>query len=142
MKVEFKNADGTLLDISKELERVRKVAGDNAQKGVLKKIGEAVKKKVEQSLAVRRTAIGTYKEYHRHMIDDVKVSVKKNKRTGVNFVSVGGGKETGRLWHLVSDGHVQNGHFTAGNKFIDKAVSLSESDVDTIVNQHIKEAIR
>ena len=101
----------------------------------LKTIGLTVKVNVEENLP--RSA-KVKKKRIPHMKDDVEYELKTS-RTGERYVSIRGGKKTGKLWHLVNDGHVaEDGTVVSGNHFIDKAVSQSEKEIESIVDSFIE----
>lgn len=118
------------------------------EKMVLKKVGTVIKKNVlrymresdveERAKAVSPSNYDGSRPYV-HMKDDVKSSVRKDKM-GNQYVSVRGGKMTGFKWGMVNDGHISRdgSTFVPGNNFMGRAVSVSESEVDRLINDMLK----
>ena len=76
-----------------------------------------------------------------HMMDDVEFVIKTSNK-GERYVSVRGGKKTGKLWHLVNDGHVaQDGTVVSGVRFVELAVQQSEKEIDDIINSFLEGVI-
>lgn len=77
-----------------------------------------------------------------HAKDDVRYKVKKNKKTGQPYVSVGGGKWTGYKWQWLDDGWTRpDGRFIRGLNFIQKAFNNSKDDIETVVDAAIERDI-
>ena len=76
-----------------------------------------------------------------HMMDDVEFVIKTSNK-GERYVSVRGGKKTGRLWHLVNDGHVaEDGTVVPGVRFVELAVQQSEKEIDDIIDSFLERVI-
>lgn len=76
-----------------------------------------------------------------HMADDVKAKVRASKK-GDLYVSVGGGKYTGYKWLWIDEGWtMRDGKFHPGIHFIDRAVSESETDIESAIDSLIEEII-
>lgn len=71
---------------------------------------------------------------HKHMADDVKVTIS-GRKTGATGVIVGGGKKTAYKWHLLDDGtHNPNGSVhTRPTHFTQKALKASEGQIDALM---------
>lgn len=142
MRVKFET-DGAVKDISDQIMMLRNVTSARKQSQILERVGKTVKARVERAIdQCRRTVPDSYKKRHEHIRDDVVYKVKSSRRAGGKYVSISGGRSTWRLWHLVNDGHVQDGIFTPGNHFIDRAVTLSEDEVMRIIDEEIGAAIK
>lgn len=78
-----------------------------------------------------------------HIADDVTRNVRKSKKSKRKYVTVSGGKNTWRKWHLANDGHVaKNGKFVPGNHFADKAEIMSEGSIDRIVGKAMEGVVK
>ena len=101
----------------------------------LKIIGSTVKGNVQLNMP-RSNKIK--KKKIPHMQDDVQFAIKTSNK-GERYVSIRGGKKTGKLWHLVNDGHVaEDGTVVSGNHFIDRALSQSEKEIESIVDSFLE----
>lgn len=123
-----------------------KITDEKKLKECLREIGKYIARFVKQ-FAPPRTDHPSYsdagKANYKHIVDDVKVSVKKNKFTKQSYVSVHGGKWTGYKWLWVNDGHVmKDGTLVAGNHFLDKAEKASEDGINDIVDKYIEEVFK
>lgn len=118
------------------------------EKVVLRKIGNAVKKNVKRYMEksdieqrAKKVAPSNYdgSKPYKHMKDDIKSSVRKDK-LGNYYVSIRGGKMTGYKWHMVSDGHLARDGSTlvTGDNFMKKAVQDSEADVDKLIDEMLR----
>ena len=73
-----------------------------------------------------------------HMQDDVEFTIKTSSK-GERYVSVRGGKKTGKLWHLVNDGHVaEDGTVVAGKHFIESAIAQSDKEIEGIIDSFLE----
>ena len=66
-----------------------------------------------------------------HMYQDVKKTYSKKLKR----VTIGGGKKTGTLWHIVNDGAYR----TRATHFIDAVLKNADSKVDEIQDRKAKE---
>lgn len=78
-----------------------------------------------------------------HIKDDVRFTVKRNKQ-GDLYVSVKGGKYTGYKWGFLNDGHIaRDGKtFVPGTKFMERALQLSQGDINTTLNDIMKKVVQ
>ena len=127
MKVEWKY-EKPLDEIVAEVLRMDNIL-ESEQAALMDEIGKEIKKEV-------RKILPKTDENHKHMRDDIKVSVKgKKQKTGVTGVTVGGGKDTAYKWHILDDGtrnpngtvHTPALHFTS------KALSAAEPTIDRLL---------
>ena len=127
MKVEWKY-ERPLDEIVAEVLRMDNIL-ESEQATLMDEIGKEIKKEV-------RKILPKTDENHKHMRDDIKVSVKgKKQNTGVTGVVVGGGKDTAYKWHILDDGtrnpdgtvHTPALHFTS------KALSAAEPTIDRLL---------
>ena len=132
MKVKVEHTDA-IKGISDSLERME----NNLKYGrddCLKIIGSTVKGNVQTVMP--RSNVKKKKRMP-HMQDDVEFEIKTSSK-GERYVSVRGGKKTGKLWHLVNDGHVaEDGTVVSGKHFIETAVAQSEKEIDTIIDSFL-----
>lgn len=106
------------------------VDSEEAERKMLKKAGEQVKKYVVANLNKHRRTIAKRYKGRPAMADDVRISTRKD-RFGDLAVKVHGGPRTGTLWHLVNDGtlHARPTHF------MDDALKSLDEDIDDIWDQ-------
>lgn len=122
-----------------------KLEDETTIKSCLRDIGNVIKKYVKQ-YAPRPSEHPSYsdagKGNYKHIVDDIKSSVKKSRANGQYYVTVHGGKWTGYKWLWVNSGHVdEQGNKIEGCHFVDKAEVASEKDIETIVDKYIKDAM-
>lgn len=133
MKVKMEHADA-IKGITESLDKME----NNLHYGrdeCLKIIGLTVKGNV---IAAMPRSNKVKKKRMKHMQDDVKHKVKTSK-TGERYVSVGGGKKTGSLWHLVNNGHVaEDGTVVAGKHFIEAAITQSNEEIESIIDSFLE----
>lgn len=133
MKIRF-DYDSAVGGIKDSLQVMQQSLGYGREQ-CLKTIGLIVKANVEENLP---RSDKEKKKRIPHMKDDVKYEIKSS-RGGERYVSVRGGKKTATLWHLVNDGHVaEDGTVVSGNHFIDRAVSQSEKEIESIVDSFLE----
>lgn len=123
-----------------------KITDEKKLKSCLREIGKHIARFVKQ-YAPSRTQHPSYSDVgkgeYKHIVDDVKYSVKKSKLTKQLYVSVHGGKWTGYKWLWVNDGHVmRDGTWVPGTHFVDKAEKASDDGIDDIIDQYIEEAFK
>lgn len=132
MRVDLEYGSG-LKDIVADIVRMKNVT-EQEQKKALKDIGDEIKKQVKNALPKSDVK-------HKHMRDDIKVSVKDAK-SGVTGVVVYGGKDTGYKWHMLDDG-TQNPNGTVHTKaihFTSKAMQAATPTIDRIVDEITRKA--
>lgn len=142
MKIEF-DYKQQLLDIENMINKIPSKLNISEQT-VLKKAGAIIKKHIVRHLdysdveiKAKNVAPTNYDgSPYTHMKDDVKFSVRKDKNKNL-YVSVRGGKMTGYKWHLLNDGTIN----MRGNNFMDKAMLNSESEIETMIDNMIEEAL-
>lgn len=105
------------MDIKVWLADIERESGELTMK-VAENYAEFGKATVEKLLANAKRHGKLPEKRGVHMHEDVKL--RKNKSNG--FMTIGGGKMTGTLWHIVNDGTYQS----TGIHFIEKA--LDEMD--------------
>lgn len=136
MKVKLEHADA-IKGISDSLNKMEK----DLQYGrdeCLKIIGLTVKGNVQGKMP-RSNKIK--KKKVPHMQDDVE-SVIKTSSKGERYVSIRGGKKTGKLWHLVNDGHVaEDGTVVGGKHFIEAAMAQSDREIEDIIDSFLEGVI-
>ena len=129
MKVDF-NYEQPLDEIVAGILRMENVM-ESEQENLMSEIGKEIKKHVKDALPKSD-------KDHKHMRDDVKVTINgKKKKTGVTGVSVHGGKDTAYKWHMLDDGtrnpdgtvHTEAHHFTK------KAMEESMPRIETLINE-------
>lgn len=123
-----------------------KIADEKKLKSCLREIGKHIARFVKQ-YAPAKTDNPSYsdagKENYKHIVDDIQVSVRRNKFNKQYYVSVHGGKWTGYKWLWVNTGHVtRNGTPVPGNHFVDKAEKASEDGINEIVDKYIEDALK
>lgn len=123
-----------------------KITDERKIKDCLKEIGKYIARFVKQ-YAPSRSSNPSYsdagKGNYKHIVDDVKSSVRKNRFNRQYYVSVHGGKWTGYKWLWLNDGHMmKNGRWVPGTHFVDKAEKASADGVDDIVDKYIEEAFK
>lgn len=133
MKVKMEHSDA-IKGISESLDRME----SNLHYGrdeCLKIIGLTVKGNVQGNLP-RSNKVK--KKRVPHMQDDVEYAIKTSSR-GERYVSIRGGKKTGKLWHLVNDGHVaEDGTVVSGKHFIEAAMTQSDKEIENIIDSFLK----
>jgi len=135
VKLDYKDAiNGIRMDVAK-----MSVLMDKESGRALDEIGKVIEANVMMTAPVSDKEHYYYKGEKRknvHIADDVEKKIKKSKTYKGKYVSVSGGKDTWRKWHLANDGHVaQNGKFIPGNHFADKAEVMSEDAIERIVDK-------
>ena len=105
------------MDIKVWLADIERESGELTMK-VAENYAEFAKKTVEKLLANAKRHGKVPERRGVHMHEDVKLRENKSK----GFMTIGGGKMTGTLWHIVNDGTYQS----TGIHFIEKA--LDEMD--------------
>ena len=136
MKVKVEHADAIkgIFDSLGRMENDLKYGRDDC----LKIIGTTVKGNV-QTILPRSNKIK--KKNMPHMKDDVEYKIKTSSK-GERYVSVGGGKKTGKLWHLVNDGHVaEDGTVVVGKHFIEAAMAQSDKEIDSIIDSFLEDVL-
>ena len=136
MNVKMEHADA-IKGISESLVKMEK----DLQYGrdeCLKIIGLTVKGTVQGNLP-RSNKIK--KKRVPHMQDDVEYVIKTSRK-GERYVSVRGGKKTGKLWHLVNDGHVaEDGTVVSGKHFIEAAMTQADREIENIIDSFLEGAL-
>lgn len=117
---------------------------DKTLKQVLRKVGQAMKKKVLQ-YAPGKTQNPSYADFnqseYKHIREDITYKVRKSS-TGQLYVSVKGGKTTGYKWHWLNEGHIaQNGRFVPGTHFVDKAEASSADDINEAIDEFLEDIL-
>jgi len=104
---------------------------------IVKRMAETVATAVRKNLG--RDEGKRYGHQERpHMADDVVVSNKQHL-DGETTRTVGGGKKTGTLWHLVEYGTIRN-HYKAKH-FMENSVSETETATDKIFDEEIRKGL-
>lgn len=104
------------------------LAGDN----MLKKCGNIIKARAIGNLnAIKNSRDKRPREIH--MANDVTVKIAKDKY-GYKLVKIGGGKQTGTLWHIVNDGTYRS----KATHFMDKLIQESEAEVQQIIDEELR----
>ena len=108
------------------------------EKNTLNKSAKAIKQAAESNLRrlqkPRYNKKGYLLERPRdvHMADDVVIRTGKDK-FGNKVVKIGGGKQTGTLWHIVNDGT-----FTAKpTHFMDNTINQTATDTEMNLDQEL-----
>lgn len=113
---------------------------EGEQEDLMTEIGKEIKKQVKDHLP-KSNQTGD----HKHMRDDVKVTVNgKKKKTGITGVTVHGGKDTAYKWHMLDEGtrnpdgtvHTKAIHFTT--KAMDAATPAIERLIDELERKVVK----
>lgn len=107
-------------------------ASDEAGDRIMKQCASVISARVKGNLSAIRTA----QTNHVHMADDVVIKTGKDKY-GYRYAKVGGGKNTGTLWHIVNDGTYIN----KATHFMDNAISDTQSEVQAIIDQELRRAL-
>lgn len=123
-----------------------KITDEGVLKKCLKEVGQQVSKLVKR-YAPSKSQNPSYSDVkggeYKHIIDDIKFSVKRNKLNKQWYVSVHGGKWTGYKWLWLNDGHLTtDGDWVEGNHFVDKAEAASIDVVNNIVDKYLQEALK
>jgi len=74
-----------------------------------------------------------------HMADDVVVSGLLKSDGGERYRTVGGGRKTATLWHLVEYGTSRNSYH--GRRFIERSMDQVESQLEKIADDKIERAL-
>jgi HK97 gp10 family phage protein len=107
---------------------------ESAQEALLTNAGKIIKKEV-------REIVPKSNEMHTHLRDDIKVSVRgKKRKTGVTGVSVYGGDDTWRKWHLIDDGtrNPDGSVHTPALHFSSKAMEKATPKIESLVNDLVR----
>lgn len=107
-------------------------ASDEAGERIMKQCASVLKVRVVGKL----NSIRTQQTDHAHMADDVVIKIGKDKY-GYRYAKVGGGKQTGTLWHIVNDGTYKNN----ATHFMDNVISESENEIQAIIDQELRRAL-
>ncbi|WP_312373010.1 HK97-gp10 family putative phage morphogenesis protein [Lachnoclostridium sp.] len=138
------NWNNCFFEISDLIGMIPDSIADNEEESLVE-MAVVVKNNVENRLD-RSKLDDTAKNYdgskpYKHMKDDVKYTVKRDKSGGL-YAKIQGGKNTGYKWRFLNDGTVRNGKIhTRATHFIDHALSDSSHDVDNIINRTINKSI-
>ena len=107
-------------------------ASEEVSLEVQKKAGKIIKARVIGELnRIKRSG----EKVASHMVDDVQVITKRD-RFGNPLVRIQGGRKTGTLWHIVNDGTYR----TRAHHFMDRAVSESEQEIETLIDEEMRKA--
>ena len=122
-------------DITELLNRMTKLP-EKEQKSFLKKCGEIIKKCVRRSMERNKMRSKINRADYVHMMDDIKVQIKKSK-IGNLFVRVGGGKATGYKWRFLNDGAIdQRGNIlNDANHFMEQAINEASKEIEEEVTK-------
>ena len=133
MNVDF-NSEGIIADIMNEISHMENLT-EAEEKSAMRKIGKEIAKNAAKLLP--RTS-----EDHVHMKDDIKVTVKSDK--GIVSCIISGGKQTAYKWHMLDDGtrNKDGSVHTRALHFTDRALALSEKDIDTILAEVERKAVQ
>lgn len=131
------NSDFTY-EIEQMLSKMPKEIEKN-EKTLLKKCGEIVQKNLKRYLT--RSNRKNPKNYDKttpyiHIIDDIKVTVKKSKY-GHLFVKIAGGKKTGFKWRFLNDGAIdERGNIlNVATHFMEHALEDSSNEINEEINK-------
>ena len=136
MKVDFQ-FEKPLDEIVAEVLRMDQIL-DSEQAELMSEIGKEIKKQVKEQLPKSSAD-------HKHMRDDIKVTVKgKKSGDGISGVTVHGGKDTAYKWHMLDDGtrnpdgtvHTQALHFTS------KALSAASPKIEALINELERKVVK
>ena len=128
MNVDF-NFEKPLDEIVAEVLRMETILEDD-QAELMSEIGKEIKKQT-------RDLLPKSDEEHKHMRDDIKVTVNgKKKKIGVTGVTVHGGKETAYKWHLLDDGtrNPDGTIHTPAHHFTKKAMEAATPHIEALIN--------
>lgn len=147
VNLDYKEAiDGIRAEVARMSELMDKESGK-----ALDEIGKVIEANVMMTAPVSDKEYYYYKngkgecgkKRNVHIADDVTRKVKRSKKSKMKYVTVSGGKDTWRKWHLANDGHVAaNGKVIPGNKFADKAEIMSEESIDRIVKKAMEGVVK
>lgn len=140
MKVTFD--DGNFqADITETLKKMAKLP-EKEQKNFLKNCGQIIKNHVIKSMERNKMRSKINRKDYIHMIDDIKVNIKKSK-SGNQFASVGGGKNTGYKWRFLNDGAIdQRGNvLNEANHFMEEAIIDSEKEIESELNKMCEKVV-
>ena len=137
----YKGATDSIRANIEKMENSMRVGRDQC----LKIIGMTVKANVEGSIPRSEYTVRYLKKKGKvarvHMADDVEYKLKSSRAMG-RYVSVGGGKSTGTLWHLVNDGHAaEDGTYVPGTFFIEKSLSKSDEEINSIIDSFLEDIV-
>ena len=104
--------------------------GENVTINVADKIGDYTKEEAERQLKRIQRKGKLPKNRKVHMYQDVKKVISKK----YGYVSIGGGKITGTLWHIVNDGSYR----TKATHFIQAILNSVDKEIDRIWEQEGK----
>jgi len=141
VEIDFDYKD-TTYEIKEQIARIPESL-NGSKKTIIKKMAKTVQKNL----------IGYFKEYESdipntasnydgstpyvHLANDVKVNTKDDNQ-GFVYAIVRGGKYTGYKWHMIENGTTHS----KALHLIDKAMSQSEDELDTIIDEAIGRAVQ
>lgn len=143
MKAEL-NFNNCFFEISEMIGKIPNNIAIN-EEDALDKMAVVVKRNVESRLN-RSSLDDDAKNYdgskpYKHMKDDVKYSVSRDRSDGL-YAKIQGGKKTGYKWKFLNDGTVKNGKIhTRATHFMDFALKDSEHDIEIIINNTINKSM-
>ena len=109
------------------------LAAENAKLEFLKESSKiakaAVLKHIPRTMGVRRHT------HRKPMHKDVQAGLAPDKKFGGKRMRVRGGRQTGRLWHILNDGAHRRNQPT---HFIDKAMRDIEGDIDALLDKTLR----
>lgn len=117
-------------------------ATDEAGDKIMKKCASIIKVRVESRLRstqrkhVNQNGVELKRPREIHMADDVVIKRGKD-RYGYRYAKVGGGKQTGTLWHIVNDGTYKN----TATHFMDQVIQDTSSEVEGVIDQELRRTI-
>ncbi len=98
---------------------------EKAEKEMLQEAGDELKKYAIAELNRHKRVLNNRTRIA--LADDVKRAIKTDKY-GNKYVSVGGGKKTGTLWHIVNDGNLHS----MPTHFMDGALARMDGNIDRL----------
>lgn len=128
----FSSLENELRSMSKEL--------NIAKAPIIRKCSQVIKKNVEKNLPksdLGATATNYDGTPYVHMRNDVKATVKDDKAGNV-YAIIGGGKYSGFKYHMLENGTSN----TEAIHFLDKSMKESDSEIDSIVDDAIREVVQ
>ncbi|WP_312372044.1 hypothetical protein [Lachnoclostridium sp.] len=143
MKAEL-NYNNCFFEISELIGKIPDSIAVNEEEALIE-MAVVVKRNVESRLN-RSSLDDSAKNYdgskpYKHMKDDVKFTVSRDRNGGL-YAKIQGGKNTGYKWKFLNDGTVRNGMIhTRATHFIDHSLSDSEHDIGSIVDRTISKSI-
>lgn len=114
-------------------------ASDDAGQKIMKNCASIIKArsvsklKAAQKVHYNKNGYEIKRTREIHMADDVVIKSGKDK-FGHMYCKVGGGKQTGTLWHLLNDGTYKN----APTHFMDNVVSETNSECEIVVDNELR----